>query len=251
MFDSSVVPLLQREFADEIFVCRTLRSTGIGESRVQEMVEGDLQALVENGLEIGYCARPGAVDVRLTAQGVNAEKTVRHGEAIVQKILGANIFGFDDDELEQVIVQLLTAQKKTLALAESCTGGLIANRVTNVPGASEVFQGGVVSYANSAKETFLGVRPDDLRSHGAVSEAIAREMADGAREKFGSDFALAVTGIAGPGGGTPEKPVGTVFIALASPAGVEVKKMLNPWDRETFKQVTAQQALELLRIRLI
>ena len=251
MFDSSVVPLLQREFADEIFVCRTLRSTGIGESRVQEMVEDDLEPLVKTGLEIGYCARPGAVDVRLTAQGDQASKIVHAGEVIVQKILGPNIFGFDDDEIEQVVVRQLTAQKKTLALAESCTGGLIAHRLTNVPGASEIFLGGVVSYANSAKETLLGVPPEDLRSQGAVSEVVAGKMAAGVREKFGSDFALAVTGIAGPGGGTPEKPVGTVFIALAAPTGVEVKKMLNPWDRETFKQVTAQQALELLRIRLI
>jgi nicotinamide-nucleotide amidase len=251
MFDDSVVPFLRRELADEIFICRTLRSTGIGESRVQEMVEGELQPLVKGGLEIGYCARPGAVDVRLTASGAEAQKTVRQGEAIVQKILGANIFGADDEEMENVVVRLLAARKKTLALAESCTGGLIAHRITNVPGASEVFLGGVVSYANRAKETFLDVPAEELRSHGAVSEAVAREMAAGARGKFGADFALAVTGIAGPGGGTKDKPVGTVFIALASPAGIEVKKMLNPWDRETFKQVTAQQALELLRIQLI
>jgi nicotinamide-nucleotide amidase len=251
MFDDSVVPFLRREFADEIFICRTLRSTGIGESRVQEMVEGELQPLVKDGLEIGYCARPGAVDVRLAASGAEAQKTVRQGEAIVRKILGANIFGSDDEEMENVVVRLLTARKKTLALAESCTGGLIAHRITNVPGASEVFLGGVVSYANRAKETFLDVPAEELRSHGAVSEAVAREMAAGARGKFGADFALAVTGIAGPGGGTTDKPVGTVFIALASPSGIEVKKMLNPWDRETFKQMTAQQALELLRIQLI
>ena len=251
MFDDSVVPFLRREFADEIFICRTLRSTGIGESRVQEMVEGELQPLVKGGLEIGYCARPGAVDVRLTASGTEAQKIVRQGEAIVQKILGANIFGSDDEEMENVVVRLLAARKKTLALAESCTGGLIAHRITNVPGASEVFLGGVVSYANRAKETLLDVPVEELRSHGAVSEAVAREMAAGARRKFGADFALAVTGIAGPGGGTKDKPVGTVFIALASPTGIEVKKMLNPWDRETFKQVTAQQALELLRIQLI
>jgi nicotinamide-nucleotide amidase len=251
MFDNSVAPFLKQQFADEIFVCRTLRSTGIGESRVQEMVEGDLQPFVKLGLEIGYCARPGAVDVRLTASGANAEKIVRDGEAVVQKILGANIFGFDDDEIENIAVKLLTAQKKTLALAESCTGGNIAHRITNVPGASEIFLGGVVSYANSVKEKFLGVRAESLRAHGAVSETVAREMAVGAREKFGSDFAIAVTGIAGPSGGTAEKPVGTVFIALASAEKVEVKKMFLPWERETFKQVTAQQALELLRIQLI
>ena len=250
MFDTYVTPLLQREFADEIFICRTLRSTGIGESRVQEMVESDLQPLVQRGLEIGYCARPGAVDVRLTARDADAGKIIQAGEAIVQKIIGANIFGFDDDELEGVIVKLMTAQKKTLALAESCTGGLIAHKITNVPGASEIFLGGMMSYANQAKETFLGVSAESLQTHGAVSEIVAREMAVGALAKFGADFAIAVTGIAGPGGGTPEKPVGTVFIALASTEKVEVKKMFNPWERATFKEVTATQALEWLRTRL-
>jgi nicotinamide-nucleotide amidase len=247
MFDASVVPLLKREFAGEIFICRTLLTTGIGESRVQEFVEADLQPLVVRGLEVGYCARPGAVDVRLTAGGEGAEKLVGEGEAVVQRILGENIFGFDDEEIEQVVVKLLAQKKKTLALAESCTGGLVASRITDVPGASEIFLGGVVSYANSAKERFLGVRAETLRQHGAVSEAVAREMALGAREKFGSDFAVAVTGIAGPGGGTAEKPVGTVFIALASADGVAVKKFLNVWERATFKQVTATQALEWLR----
>jgi nicotinamide-nucleotide amidase len=251
MFDTFVVPLIQRKFAGEIFICRTLLTTGIGESRVQEFIEADLQPLVQRGLEIGYCARPGAVDVRLTAGGAGAEKIVREGEAIVQRILGANIFGFDDEEIENVVVRLLTAKKKTLALAESCTGGNLAHRVTNVPGASEIFLGGVVSYANSAKENFLGVRAETLQQHGAVSAAVAREMARGAREKFGADFAVAITGIAGPGGGTKEKPVGTGFIALATAAGVEVKQFLNVWDRETFKQVTATQALELLRTRLV
>jgi nicotinamide-nucleotide amidase len=247
MFDDSVVPLLKREFADEIFICRTLRSTGIGESRVQEMVEADLSSLVQRGLEVGYCARPGAVDVRLTVGGAMAEKLVREGEAIVQKILAEHIFGFDDDEIEDVVVRLLTERKKTLALAESCTGGCMAQRMTDVPGVSVVFLGGVVSYANSIKEKFLGVHVETLQQHGAVSEAVALEMALGAREKFGSDFAIAVTGIAGPGGGTPEKPVGTVFIALVSADGVEVKKFLNVWERATFKQVTATQALEMLR----
>jgi len=241
------VPLLKREFATEIFVCRTLLTTGIGESRVQEMIEAELQPLVKRGLEVGYCARPGAVDVRLTAGGATAEKLVGEAEAVVQRILGESIFGFDDEEIEQAVVKLLIQQKKTLALAESCTGGLIANRITDVPGASAAFLGGVVSYANSSKEKFLGVRAASLGTQGAVSKMVAREMAVGAREKFGSDFALAVTGIAGPTGGTPDKPVGTVFIALASPAGVAVKPFLNVWDRATFKQVTATQALDWLR----
>ncbi len=247
MFDNQITPLLKREFADEIFICRTLRSSGVGESRVEEMVAADLQALVKTGLEIGYCARPGAVDVRLVASGAGADKLVAAGEASVQKNLGANIYGFDDDEIEAVVIGVLRSQKKTLVLAESCTGGNLAHRLTNVPGASEIFLGGVVSYANSAKEKFLGVHAETLKNFGAVSEEVAREMASGAREKFGSDFAIAVTGIAGPGGGTTEKPVGTVFIALASSSGVEVKMFFNAWDRETFKQVTATQAFEMLR----
>ena len=247
MFDNQVVPLLKREFADEIFICRTLLTTSIGESRVQEFVEAELQPLVRRGLGVGYCARPGAVDVRLTASGDGAAEIIGDGAAVVQKILGANIFGFDDEELENVVVKLLTAKQKTLALAESCTGGLMAHRITNIPGASAIFLGGVVSYANPAKEKFLGVRAETLAAHGAVSEAVAKEMAVGARERFGSDFAIAVTGIAGPSGGTADKPVGTVFIALATTNGVEVKKFLNVWERETFKQVTATQALEWLR----
>ena len=251
MFDDYVVPLLKREFAEEIFVCRTLRSTGVGESRVQEAIEKFLEPLVARGLGVGYCARPWSVDVRLTAGGAEAAKTVGEADKIVRRILGAHIFGLDDEEIESVVVKLLTEKKKTLALVESCTGGNIAHRVTNVPGASVVFLGGVVGYANEVKEKFVGVKSETLEKFGAVSEEVAREMVMGARAKFQSDFAIAVTGIAGPGGSSAEKPVGTVFIALADVGKVEVKKFLNPWDRATFKEVTATQALELLRVRLV
>jgi len=143
-------------------------------------------------------------------------------------------------------VHLLARRKKNLALAESCTGGFIANGITNVPGASEIFLGGVVAYSNGVKKNFLGVRATTLKKHGAVSEFVAREMAEGARKKFGADFAVAVTGIAGPSGGTKGKPVGTVFIALASDFGTVVEHQLNCFGREKFKQVTANQALKLL-----
>lgn len=154
-------------------------------------------------------------------------------------------------KMETDVVRLLTKRKLTLATAESCTGGGIANRITNVPGASKVFLGGLVAYRNEVKRKFLGVRAGTLARHGAVSEAVAREMAEGARKRLGADFAVAVTGIAGPGGGTKEKPVGTVFIALADAAGTAVERKLNTLPREQFKQVTADQALKLLALRLL
>jgi nicotinamide-nucleotide amidase len=153
--------------------------------------------------------------------------------------------------IEVVVVRLLAKRKKTLALAESCTGGLIANQITNVPGASAIFLGGIVAYSNAVKQNFLGVRTEILSRHGAVSEAVARKMAEGAREKFGADFAIAVTGIAGPSGGTQDKPVGTVFIALADAFGAVVQRKLNSFDRATFKAATARQAFELLLQRLV
>jgi nicotinamide-nucleotide amidase len=156
-----------------------------------------------------------------------------------------------EGEIENAIVRLLAKRKKTLAIAESCTGGFIAHRITNVPGASKIFLGGIVAYGNEVKENFLGVRPETLKKHGAVSEAVAREMAEGARKKFGADFAIAVTGIAGPTGGTKAKPVGTVFISAAGAFGTIVECKLNRFGREKFKQVTARQALELLLSQLV
>jgi nicotinamide-nucleotide amidase len=153
------------------------------------------------------------------------------------------------EKIAKVIVHLLTKQKKTVALAESCTGGFIANQITNVPGASKIFLGGLVSYSNASKQKFLGVRAKTLAQHGAVSEATVREMARGARKRFGADFAIAVTGIAGPTGGTKTKPTGTVYIAVTGTFGTQVERKLNRFNREVFKQVTARQALELLQIR--
>ena len=248
MFTESVVPLLQRALPlASSFVCRTLRTTGIGESVVEEKIGGPLQRWVEAGLDLGYCARPGQVDVRLAARGDDAERQVSGAEAVVRGLLSSHIYGAEDEELETVIVRMLTERKATLALAESCTGGGIANRITNVPGASVVLLAGLVTYSNAAKQKFLGVRAETLDQHGAVSKPVAREMAEGARQQTQADYALSVTGIAGPSGGAPGKPVGTVFIGLASPTGTLVERSLNPYDRETFKQVTAQQALELLR----
>ncbi len=252
MFLNQVAPLLRARFAGtEPFVCRTLKTTGLGESRVEEMIAPPLEPLVARGLEIGYCARTGEVDVRFVARGASAREVVAEAEQTARSLIGDAVFGEQDDQLEQVVVSLLTERREWLALAESCTGGFIANRLTNVPGASAVLWGGGVTYANDAKMKLLGVRQETLREHGAVSDATATEMAEGARRVSGAAFAIAVTGIAGPGGGTEEKPVGTVFIALATGRGTRVVKSLNRFDRETFKYVTSQQALDLLRRELL
>jgi nicotinamide-nucleotide amidase len=251
MFKAAVVPLLNQYLRLEApFVCRTLRATCLGESVVEERVSLPLAPLVERGLQIGYCARPGQVDVRLAAQNATADELVAEAGAIVRDRLGKFLYTDGEEEIEATIVELLTRRKLTLAVAESCTGGCISHRLTNVPGASAVLLAGLVTYSNKAKGKFLGVREQTLEANGAVSEAVAREMAEGARNQTGANYALSVTGIAGPAGGSEAKPVGTVYLGLAGPEQTIVEGRFNPLDRETFKQVTAQQALDLLRRNL-
>jgi len=252
MFLKQVLPLLEQRFPQPVdFACQTLRCTGVGESAVEEKIAVPLAALVEAGLELGYCARFGEVDVRLVARGPHAAELVAHAEEKVRMLLGKHIFGSDRDQMEGALIKLLSERKETVVTAESCTGGYIAHRLTNVPGASAVFLGGWVTYSNQAKQTCLGVQTDTLAKNGAVSEATAREMAEGARARSGATYALAVTGIAGPSGGTPDKPVGTVYLALAAPEATLVLHQVNQYDRESFKFVTSQQALDLLRRRLV
>lgn len=251
MFSQQVVPLLQKRAPRETpFLCRVLKSTGVGESVAEEKIAASLGPLIAAGLELGYCARLGEVDIRLVARGARAADLVGEAERIVRSKLEKYLFGSDADELQAVVVRALTARQETIALAESCTGGYIASRVTDVPGASAVFRGGYVVYSNQAKQACLGVRSETLETHGAVSEATAREMAEGARARMNATYALAVTGIAGPSGGTPDKPVGTVYIGLAGGGPTLVLRQVNRSDRASFKFVTSQQALEMLRRRL-
>lgn len=245
MMKELVVPILAGLRQGEIgFAMRNYRVVGLGESLVEHRVG---EALLALGLEVGYCARPGEVDVRL----IGSTGQLDAGEAIVTKELGAHIFTADTRSLEQVVVETLTARNATLAIAESCTGGFIANKITNVAGASRVFLAGYVTYANEAKASALGVDMQLIQANGAVSEPVARAMAEGALKAGGATFALSTTGIAGPDGGTAEKPVGTVFVALASRGqGTIVQKHRFPTDRETFKHLTAQTVLDLLLRRL-
>jgi nicotinamide-nucleotide amidase len=166
------------------------------------------------------------------------------------QIAGEKIGARTNFNAEKDVLRLLAERRQCLALAESCTGGCLADRLTNVPGASAVFLGGVVAYSNAVKKKFLGVRAETLAAHGAVSRAVACEMAEGARKKFKADFAIAITGIAGPSGGTKAKPVGTVFLALAGDFGTMFERRWNPYPRRKFKQVTARQALAILHSKL-
>ena len=245
MFTDSVLPILAKMLPPRpAFALSTFRIAGLGESGVEELVGEPLLAL---GLEVGYCARPGEVDLRL----IGGAGELARAEAIVVEKLGANLVTRDGRELEKVVVDLLTARGETLAVAESCTGGLIAHRVTNVPGSSAVFMQGFVTYANDAKTRALAVPAALIREHGAVSAEVAAAMAEGARAAAGTDHALATTGIAGPAGGSAAKPVGTVFIALATKLGpTTVERHRYQHERETFKNLTAQTALDLLRRRL-
>jgi len=250
MFEDQVLPLLKREWKDlPIVECRMLRTVGLAESLVEEAVKPVLARHPE--VEIGYCARSGEVDVRLVARGKDAAKIADTMERELREALGGVVFGNSDEGLQNAVVELLKTRGKTLATAESCTGGYLAHRITMVSGSSDVFQQGWITYANEAKQERLGVPADLLKQHGAVSESVARRMAEGARERAKSDYALSVTGIAGPTGGTPEKPVGTVYIALATANGTSVTHALWPMDRETFKFVVSQTALDMLRRELL
>ncbi len=222
-----------------------LKFVGIGESAFAEEVDQALQNIAE--LEFGYCARLGELDLRL----ISSDEIIAAARALALKHFGKFYVSDDGASLEEVVVRELTAHNLTLATAESCTGGLIASRITDIAGASAVLTHGFVSYANEAKEQMLGVKEETLASHGAVSEEVCREMALGALETSGSDLAVAVTGIAGPSGGSEEKPVGTVFIGLAQKGhDPVVSRQCHPRERRSFKQQVSQYTLDLIRRRV-
>jgi len=245
MFSAQVVPILQKLYVVPVpQIMSVQRIIGVGESAVAELVS---DALLKLGIEVGYCCRPGEVDVRLIGDAARVEQAV----AIVREKLGEAVFGIDKQRLEEIVVSKLIATNHTLTTAESCTGGILADRITNVPGASQVYLAGFVTYSNASKTDAIGVSADLVEEHGAVSEPVAIAMAEGACAKSGADFALSTTGIAGPGGGTLEKPVGLVFMALAQRGQVTaVWKFSFTGDRETFKRMATNTALDLLRRRL-
>jgi nicotinamide-nucleotide amidase len=247
MFEEYVLPVLEKHFgAQSRFDCRVFKVVGLAESIVEERVAPALADLKD--LELGYSAKMGEVEVRIIS---NLKSVSDTAEQRIRAALEENIYGTGDDRLEEVVVRMLTAARKTVAVAESCTGGLIANRITNVSGASEVFINGCVTYSNESKTRLLGVREETIAQYGAVSEEVAREMAEGVRAGAGAHFGISTTGIAGPTGGTPEKPVGLVYIGLATPARTEVRRHMLLFDRETFKFFASQIALDTVRGELL
>lgn len=252
MFENYVASKLERRAGNIRVVRRMLRVAGLGESAVDEKIapvytqyENPQTTILFNQTEI---------EVHLTARGRTEEEANALLDHVVLQLedkLGNAIFAFAGEKMEEVVGLKLAVGGYTLSVAESCTGGLLAQRLTDVPGSSKYFIEGVVTYSNDAKTRALGVEPILLLEHGAVSAPVAEAMAEGMRKRTETDFALAITGIAGPGGGTEEKPVGTVFIAISSEVGTEHRKLKLPGDRQLIRWRASQAALDLLRKRLI
>ena len=249
MLLEGVIPLFRERLGSrEQVLRRTIKIFRLTESRIdQELAREDLDI---PGVSIGFYPRFPQIRVVITSRGEDAERVKENLNLAEERITGRladYIFGYDDDTMEGVVAALLTGRGLTLAVAESCTGGLITDRLTDVPGSSAFLERGVVVYSNASKVELLGVPDSVIEKHGAVSEETATLMAEGARRLGGTDIGLATTGIAGPAGGSEEKPVGTVFIALSSAEGTVCRRYQFRWNRRRVKEMSAQIALDMLR----
>jgi len=252
MMEEQVIPAIISHFKMDAIVHKTVMTTGMPESMLAERIMG-WEKNLPSYIKLAYLPQPGIVRLRLSGRGKDCQKLEAEIEEQVKELrmlIPEIIFGYDDVSLEEVIGQLLLKNKKTVSTAESCTGGYIAHLITTVPGSSGYFEGSVVSYSNRIKSELLGVRPETLDKYGAVSREVVAEMAEGARKKLKTDYCLAVSGIAGPDGGTEEKPVGTVWLALASPEGTETRLFHFGEHRGRNIRRSALAALNMLRLRL-
>ena len=252
MMDEQVLPrIAAARRGGPVVRSRLLRTFGLGESNLDELLA---DVATDGPVVLGFRTAFPDNYLRPLARGATAEEADARLARVVETIrarLGAMVYAEGEQTLEDVVGVRLRNAGRTLAVAESCTGGLLAERITSVPGASDYFLGGVVVYANEAKVRLLDVPEGLLAEHGAVSEAVARAMATGVRERFGADFGVATTGISGPGGGTPEKPVGTVWIAVATEESTHAESFLFPFERERHREVTCQVALDWIRRALL
>ncbi len=252
LIEKEVIPRLEKKYVLPTIYHKVIKTIGKGESYLAEMIK-NWEAHLPKNVALAYLPSIGQVKLRLTAVGTDRAALVDLVEkeiSAVTPIIAPYIFGFNGDTMESAVGSLLKEHKKTLATAESCTGGYLAHLITSIPGSSEYFQGSVVAYDNQQKENILGVDPHTLQAHGAVSEATVIEMASGIKEKMKTSFGVATSGIAGPDGGSAEKPVGTIWIALAHDAGVETRLLQLGKNRMVNIQATAVKTLDLIRRHL-
>ena len=248
LMKTEVVARLQEHFATGHIINKNILVQGIGESFLSDLIE-QWELSLPDTIRLAYLPQAGMVKLRLTARGKDIDllnNQIANAINQLYPIAGQYIVGEDCETLAELVHKTMIANGKTLATAESCTGGAIACRLTALSGASAYFRGGVVAYSNEVKECILGVNPDTLKQYGAVSEETVREMVEGVRTRLGSDYAVATTGIAGPTGGTPDKPVGTVWIAVAGPTGIETRLKKFGDDRQRTIDRTCNEAFSML-----
>lgn len=253
MFSEQVIPAIRRKYTTYNYFFRTIMTIGVGESFLADKIT-DWQLQLPEGYSIAYLPQPGIVRLRLGGSGTDGQavlQTLNRLVAELSELLKEHVYGYDNQSIEEVVFQLLRSAGKTIATAESCTGGYIAHLLTSLPGSSTCFKGSIVAYSNEIKTGYLGIADSIILTEGAVSQQVAEGMAASIREKFGTDFGIGVTGIAGPDGGTTEKPVGTVWIAIAGADGVFSQKFQLGEQRDRNIRRSALAALNMLRLRLL
>ncbi|MGN6264924.1 MAG: competence/damage-inducible protein A [Ginsengibacter sp.] len=248
-----VIPMLQKKFHVPAIIHKTILTSGIGESALAEKIK-DFEDKLPKEIRLAYLPNYGMVRLRLSTSGFDKSKTenaIKNQFTVLKELVKEFMVADEDLTMQQVIGKLLLENKKTISTAESCTGGAIASLITSVAGSSAYFKGSVVSYSNQIKQEMLGVKKETLDTYGAVSEQTAREMLSGILKQMKTDFGIAVTGIMGPGGGSEEKPVGTVYIAVGNKENQVVQKFKQRFSREKNIEVTSVMALNLMRKFLV
>ncbi len=251
MFEEYVWPRLKK-FQTKYVSRKVIKTAGLTESKIETYLEDIYPKIPDIGLTT--LARPGQIEIHLTSYSdsrFQASQGIMHAEKLIENALQENIFSTSGEELEEVVGKLLKKNRETLAVAESCSGGFLANRITNVPGSSGYFLQGAVTYSNKAKTMLLGVSEEKLKIHGAVSRQVAKAMAEGIKIRAKANYGLSITGIAGPSGATSDKPVGLVYTALAFDSGTKVHKNLFLGNRSAIKFQATQKALDMLRRHLL
>ncbi len=254
LMNDEVIPRIKQKFRLPVIINKTILTIGIAESALAEKISDWEDSLANTGIALAYLPSPGMVRLRLSGCGENRsslEENIENKVRELQMLAGKYIYGYNNDTLERLVGEILIKSGKTMSTAESCTGGYIAHQLTSEPGSSNYFKGSIVSYAIETKINILGVNPDIIEKHGVVSAETVEAMAQGVRRKMNTDCSIATSGIAGPGGGTDENPVGTVWIAVAAGQRLISRKFQFPYNRKRNIHVTAITALNMLRKELI